>query len=174
VTVAQGCTDVALRLPNGVCILDKTQAQIYLEALKTNAETGKIEAEKKISEENNAQRAHEIEVEKNISEENKAQRAHELAKLNIQNTHEIAKMEKKMDKQWDLKHRDPPAGSRATAAAAKRKKIKSNVGVRPVAINKQSKKKRHATDEKREEYNRKRREQTAQRKRDKATARWEL
>ncbi len=69
--VAQDYTKVALRMP-GVVILSEAQAQVYLE-------TKKIEAEKKISDENNAQRAHEL-------EKMRMEHAHELAKMQCQST----------------------------------------------------------------------------------------
>lgn len=76
VPVAQGCIDVALRLP-GVVILSEAQAQIYLDTLKTQAETEKINAEKRESDENNAQRAHEL----SMKDVRKLELKAELAKL---------------------------------------------------------------------------------------------
>ena len=74
--VAQGCIDVALRLP-GVIILSQVQAQIYLDTEKTKAETEKIQAEKMESNENKAQRAHEIAMKT-------MEHAHELTKKKSQ------------------------------------------------------------------------------------------
>jgi hypothetical protein len=79
VSAAQGETQVAMRLEEqGVFILDKAQAQMYLQtdakradAEVKRADAEKTKAEKMVSLENNAQRAHE-------SSENNAQRAHEL------------------------------------------------------------------------------------------------
>ncbi len=83
---------VALRLPNGVCIVDKDQAQMYLE-------TNKIEAEKKESDENKAQRAHDI---------RKLELEVELAKLKIQAPAPTA----------DTNRQPPPAAGPSRAAAA--------------------------------------------------------
>lgn len=102
--------EVALILP-GVVIQSKGQAQMYLdtkkieaEALKTNAETEKIEAEKKISEENNAQRAHEVTMK-------------DIRKLELQV--ELAKMQSQAPAQTkDTNEQSQPAKEMAAAASA--------------------------------------------------------
>ncbi len=91
--VAQDYTKVALRMP-GVVILSEAQAQVYLE-------TKKIEAEKKISDENNAQRAH------------------ELAKMKMQHEHELAKMQCQFKvPTTDSNEKSPRRNTGAAAASA--------------------------------------------------------
>ena len=153
VPVAQGGTDVALRLSNGVCILTEASAKLFLETekMKTEnekirAETKKVEAEKMESEENKAERAHvlekkrlDYELHKMIKDQDVLDRAskrtqkdldkeaaRERQKMQIDKAHELAMMEK----QWDLQNRDPTdaAGASTNAPAvpvAKRRKSKS-------------------------------------------------
>ena len=163
VPVAQGGTDVALRLSNGVCILTEASARMYLETEKTKAETKKVEAEKMESEENKAERAHvlekkmlDYELHKMIKDQDVLDRAskrtqkdldkeaeRERKKMQIEKAHELAMMEK----QWDLQNRDPTdaAGASTNAPAvpvAKRRKSKSatpvNAPMVPLAIYKKN------------------------------------
>ena len=84
--------EVALILP-GVVIKSKAQAQMYLETEKMKAETEKIEAAKKISPENAAQRAHEVTMK-------------DIRKLELQV--ELAKMQSQAPVQTTDTNEQPP------------------------------------------------------------------
>jgi hypothetical protein len=120
---------VALRLPNGVCILDKDQAQMYLEtdkmraeAEKTNAEAEKTKAEAektKAEAEKTKAEAEKMEVDKKVSQENEAQRGHDIQKLQIE--FELAKLKIQAAAPTADTNEQPPAAagpSRAAAASA--------------------------------------------------------
>jgi hypothetical protein len=178
VPVAQGCTNVALRLP-GVVILSEAQALIFLENEKTKAETKKIEAEKMESLENKAERAHvwnkkqlDYELQKMEKEQDgldrQAKREQKALDKEAERKRKMTEIEKqheldKMEKQWELENRDatfPLKVNQKKAPAKKSKTIKSKVGV-VSSIHKKSKTRKPLTDEQRENYNRKKRERNA-------------